>query len=199
MNEGSPVAARPYRMRARAESARATARRVLEVAVALFTEAPYEEVSLEAVADRAGVAKRTVLRRFGSKEALFLAAMEHAGGEELRRRSEAPVGDIPGAVANVVAHYERFGANRLRMLAQEDRIPVIAENVALGRSFHRAWVERIFAPLLEGLGPAERRRRVAALGALTDVYTWRLLRRDLSRADTERTLVALIRTLEGER
>ena len=41
---------------------------------------------------------------------------------------------------------------------------------------------------------------MASLVLLTDVYTWRLLRRDLdlSRADTERTLVELITKLDGE-
>jgi hypothetical protein len=35
---------------------------------------------------------------------------------------------------------------------------------------------------------------------LTDVYTWKLLRRDLrlSRSDTEETLTELINKLEGE-
>jgi hypothetical protein len=62
------------------------------------------------------------------------------------------------------------------------------------------WVERTFAPLIEGLTGAARERRIAALVALTDVYTWKLLRRDLglSRSDTERTLVELINKLEGE-
>jgi hypothetical protein len=37
------------------------------------------------------------------------------------------------------------------------------------------------------------------LVAITDVYTWKLLRRDLglSRAETERTLSELIMALEG--
>lgn len=191
---------RPYRMVARADAARATANRVLDVAVELFTEKPYEDVSLEDVAGRAQVTKRTVLRRFGSKEELFSTAMERSGREEMRQRDAAPVGDVAGAVANVVEHYERWGANRLRLLAQEDRIAVVAADVAAGRRYHWSWVERTFAPLIDGLKGAARKRRIAALVALTDVYTWKLLRRDLglSRADTERTLVELISKLEGE-
>jgi AcrR family transcriptional regulator len=193
------VGRRPYRMTARADAARATADRVLEVAVELFTERPYEDVSLEEVAGLAQVTKRTVLRRFGSKEVLFLTAMERAVREEVRLRDAAPVGDVAGAVANVVDHYERFGANRLRLLSQEDRIAVVAENVEAGRQYHWSWVERTFAPLIDGHKAAARKRRIAALVALTDVYTWKLLRRDLglSRAETERTLVELIIKLEG--
>jgi AcrR family transcriptional regulator len=190
---------RPYRMSARAEAARATENRVLDAAVELFTDEPYDDVSLDAIAARADVAKRTVLRRFESKEGLFVAAMDRAALEEMRKRDEAPVGDVPGAVANVVAHYERCGVNRLRMLAQEDRIAVVADNVAMGRRFHWQWVERTFAPLLAGLSPPERKRRTAALVAVTDVYTWKLLRRDLglSRAETERVLIEMIGNTEG--
>jgi len=198
MKEGASER-RPYRMAVRAEAAEATARRVLDAALELFTDRPYEEVSLDDVAARSGVVKRTVLRRFGSKEELFVAAMNQAVEEMVTQREAAPVGDVAGAVANVVEHYERWGANRLRLLSQEDRIPVVAENVTGGRGYHRSWVERTFAPLLEGLRGAARTRRVAALIVLTDVYTWKLLRRylGLSRRQTERTLVDLITTLEG--
>jgi AcrR family transcriptional regulator len=199
-DEGVRSSKRPYRMVARADAAVATANRVLDVALVLFTERSYEDVSVEEIARRARVTKRTVLRRFGSKEALFLAAMERGGREEMRARDEAPVGDVAGAVANVVEHYERWGANRLRLLAQEDRIAVVAQDVEIGRRYHWSWVERTFAPVIDGLTGAARKRRIAALVALTDVYTWKLLRRDLglSKGDTERTLVEVIDKLEGE-
>lgn len=190
---------RPYRMGARAEAAEATATRVLDVAVQLFTDKPYDEVSLELIAAEAGLSKRTVLRRFGSKEALFGEAMTRARDEMIAHRQAAPVGDVAGAVANVIDQYERWGRNRLRLLEQEDRIPLIAEWVRGGREWHWGWVERVFAPQLKGLRGGQRKRRAAALVVLTDVYTWRLLRLDLelSRADTERTLVDMINRLEG--
>ncbi|HET8864004.1 MAG TPA: helix-turn-helix domain-containing protein, partial [Solirubrobacterales bacterium] len=169
---------RPYRMGVRAEAAEATVRRVLDVALRLFTDNPYNDVSLELVAAEAGVSKRTVLRRFGSKEALFGEAMTQARDEMIADRQAAPLGDVPGAVANVIGNYERWGMNRLRLLEQEDRIPLIAEWVQGGREWHWGWVERVFAPQLKGIRGAKRRRRLAALVVLTDVYTWRLLRID---------------------
>ena len=187
-------------MQARADAAEATGARVLDAAVELFTESPFDEVSLEQVANRSGVATRTVIRRFGSKEDLFGSAMRRAAEIMMAQRNEAPVGDIAGAVRNVIAHYEKWGENRLRLIAQEDRIDVVRENVRGGRAFHRDWVERTFAPLLVGFAGAARQRRVAALIALTDVFMWKLLRRDhgLSRAQTERTIVELITALQGE-
>jgi AcrR family transcriptional regulator len=186
-------------MTARADAARQTASRVIAVALELFTEKPYEDVSLDEVGGRAGVTKRTVIRRFGSKEGLFAAAMQSVAPEIVRQREAAPVGDVAAAVRNVVDHYERWGANRLRLLSQEDRIPVVARHVEEGRRYHWSWVERTFAPLIEGRNGAAKKRRIATLVALTDVYTWKLLRRDLglSRAETERTLVELIHKLEG--
>lgn len=193
------TARRPYRMDSRAVASEATSTRILDAAVRLFTDRPYEDVSLEVVASEAGVTKRTVLRRFGSKDALFGEAMQRARDEMIRQREAAPVGDVAGAVANVVEHYERWGANRLRLLAQEDRLPLIAEWVQGGRAWHRRWVQRVFAPQIAQLRGPERRRRIAALVVLTDVYTWRLLRLDLglSRRETERTLVDLINRLPG--
>jgi len=199
MNMEARADRRPYRMSARAEAAEATMTRVLNVAVRLFTDNPYDEVSLERVAAEAGVTKRTVLRRFGSKETLFGEAMTVARDEMIAHRQGAPVGDVAGAVANVVGQYEHWGRNRLRLLEQEDRIPLIAQWVQGGREWHWGWVERVFAPQLEAVRGAERRRRHAAIVVLTDVYTWRILRLDLrlTRADTERALVDLINRLEG--
>jgi len=200
MNDGAAdTPTRSYRMAARAEAAQATASRVLDEAVELFSDHSYEDVSLDEVASRAGVTKRTVLRRFGSKDELFVTAMQRAVTEMMHGLDEAPVGDVAGAVANVMDHYERWGRNRLRLLAQEDRIAVVADNVAGGRLYHRSWVERTFEPLIRGRRGAARKRRVATLMWLTDVTTWKLLRQDLelSRADVERVIVEQIQHLEG--
>jgi hypothetical protein len=86
--------------------------------------------------------------------------MDLASSEIRRHRLEAPVGDVAGAVHNVIDGYERWGANHLRLISQEDRIPVVREMVERGRRGHRQWVQRTFAPLLGGLGNAARRRRV---------------------------------------
>jgi AcrR family transcriptional regulator len=185
---------RPYKMRARAEAAEATGDRIREAAVELFSDNPFDDVSLDMIAERAGVTTRTVIRRFGSKEELFVTSMDRARDEAVAQRNTAPVGDVAGIVRNVVEHYERWGNNRLRMIEQEEKIAVIADNAEYGRRFHRDWVTRVFAPMLEGLTGRSRERRVAALILLTDVFTWRLLRKDLglSRRETEGTIVEIV-------
>lgn len=49
--------------------------RILDVATALFLGHGYGATSIEAVAKRAGISKRTFYHRFGSKEALFEAVV----------------------------------------------------------------------------------------------------------------------------
>lgn len=191
---------RPYRMRARAEAAEETRRRILEAVISLHMERYYDQISLEAVAERAGVTVQTVLRRFGSKERLIDAATEVARGRVIRQRGEAPVGDVAGAVENLVDHYEEWGDSTLRLLAQEDRVPAFRRATDAGRSMHREWVERTFAPLLDGRSGEARERLLAELIAVCDVYFWKILRRDLGlgRGQTETALVETIFALKGD-
>jgi AcrR family transcriptional regulator len=191
---------RAYTMQARAKATEETGDRILDAAFALFTDYPFEDVSLDAVAERADVATRTVIRRFRSKEDLFVTAMNRARDEMIAHRNAAPVGDISGIVHNVIGQYERWGDNRLRMIAQEEKIDIVGANARGGRQFHRDWVARVFAPMLKGFRGPARKRRINGLIVLTDVFTWKLLRRDhgLSRKETEQTLIELIQAFERE-
>jgi AcrR family transcriptional regulator len=191
---------RPYRMRARAEAAAETGRRILEAVIELHMERYYDQVSLEDVAERAEVTVQTVIRRFGSKERLIVAATEAANRQVVRQRDQAPVGDIEGAVKNLVDHYEEWGDGVLRLLAQEERVVAFRAVTDAGRALHYEWVERVFAPLLAKRAGKARRRLLAELIAICDVYFWKLLRRDLglSREQTELAIRETILALEGE-
>ncbi len=191
---------RPYRMRARAEAAAETGRRILEAVIELHTERFFDQVSLEDIAERAGVTVQTVIRRFGSKERLIEAAAEAANRDVVRQRDQAPVGDIEGAVKNLVDHYEEWGDSVLRLLAQEERVAAFRAVTDAGRALHYEWVDRTFAPLLAKRTGEERQRLLAELIAICDVYFWKLLRRDLglSREQTELAIRETILALEGE-
>ena len=141
----------------------------------------------------------TVIRRFGSKERLIEAAAEEANRRVLRQRDQAPVGDVEGAVRNLVDHYEEWGDGVLRLLAQEERVPAFRAVTDTGRALHYEWVERTFAPLLAGRAGTSRRRLLAELIAVCDVYFWKLLRRDLglSREQTELAIREVILALKG--
>ena len=177
-------------MKVRADASQATGQRILEAAHQRFGELPYDQVSLQAVAEQAGVTVQTVLRRFASKERLFAAVAAWMSVQVRGERGPAPVGDVAGVVSALVDHYERRGDHRLNLLAQEQRTPAIRDVTDAGRRYHHAWVERSFAPQLARLSKPERRLRLAQLDAVTDVYVWKVLRRDLGlgRDETERAL-----------
>lgn len=169
----------------------------MEVAADAFGEHWYDDVTLREIASAAGLALQTVVNHFGTKEALFAAAWERieAGIEGTRWRAKP--GDLEGAVATLITDYERTGDMILRTLAVEERVPVVAPVLARGRQGHQDWVERMFGSALHGLRGAERKRRLAQLVVVTDVYTWKLLRRDkrLGRSQTQLAVLELVRAL----
>lgn len=189
------TATRRYRMRERADALDATRRSILDAAV----EVGDPRVPLAAIAARAGVSQRTVLRHFGDRSGLFAAAMAHGNTQIAAERFAVPAGDIGAAVANLVAHYERVGDGVVARLAEEGTDERIDEVLDSGRALHRRWVEQKLGPLLGTLPPGTRRRRLAQLAAVCDVYTWKLLRRDsgLGADETERAIAELVRDLTG--
>ena len=178
MKSGGSQGLRPYRMSARAQAAEATAQAIIAAARALFAERPYDQVSLPAIAERAGVTVQTVLRRFGSKEELFAAAAQQRSGQ------------IRGDVTHLVAHYERWGDEQAYLLAQEARVAAIRVITDAGRRYHRDWVTKAYGPALATLPSATRRRKLAQLTAVTDLATWRLLRRELG-LSRDQTIAAI--------
>ena len=190
---------RSYRMTSRATAAAATGERILDAAAQVFYEKA--DLPLEDVARRAGVTVQTVIRRFGGREGLFAAALERESGRVRDQRDTAPVGDVEAAVRVLLDHYEEYGDKVLTLLALESRSSAAAQVVAQGRLLHRSWCERILAPALAGLDDGPRARRLAQLVAVTDVYTWKLLRRDagLSRDVVELALRELLTPLMGDR
>lgn len=188
---------RPYRGHVQAEVAALTAQRILQAAFELYEEQWLDQITLDQIAERAGVTVQTVIRRFGSKEQLLAAAGQQAYAQARQQRDEAPVGDISGAIGDLLAHYEAVGKRVLRSLAQEERDPALHQMMEEDRLAYRQWVERVFAPFLASSDDQRRARLVAQLVAITDVYVWKLLSQDmgLSREQTELALQELVRAL----
>ena len=185
-------ATRTYTMGARADSAAATRERILRAAVTMFLEEDHEDVTLTRIAKAASVSHQTVLNHFQSKDGVIRAAAELIGAETRSVRAAEP-GDVPGAVHALVDDYERMGDANFRWAASADRIGTIAEVLDGARAGHQAWLAELFADDLPA-ATAARQRAINALHAATDVYTWKLLRRDLglSRAETEKTVADLV-------
>lgn len=188
---------RPYDMTVRGRRAADTADRILDATRALLEERPVVEVTLPAIAQRSGVAVRTVLRHHGSHDGVLAATAESVAADIRTRRDASPAGDVTAAIADLIDHYERDGALVLRLLSQEPGGDAFAADAAnAGRDYHRTWVQRCLVP--DDTEPNARELLTDALVAATDLYVWKLLRLDYGRsrphvtATVERTVRALL-------
>ena len=183
---------RAYRMAARAEGVEATRSAILDACLMLSTQQPIALITLDAVASQARVSVQTILRHFASKAGLIEATVAY-GTELIAAARTADPGDIDSAVHRLLDQYDAGeGKLALLLLAQEETDPeAVATIAATGKSVHRRWVEDVFAPYTND--PAV----IDLLVVATDVYTWKLLRRDrgLSRIDTEARVHALINAI----
>jgi AcrR family transcriptional regulator len=172
---------RPYQQTARADAAKATGRDILDAFLRRLMTQWFDEITLDAVAADAGVTVQTVIRRFGGKEGLLESAMQILG-EQVNARRSTPSGDLDQVVRKLLHDYEQSGDAIIRLLALEPRHPALKKVMDYGRTEHRAWVTRAFSSTLEGIEPVARKKALDSLVIATDVYTWKLLRRDMARS-----------------
>lgn len=180
---------RTYRATVQEEMKALSRQRIIDTVVKLNEDEWLDTITLQQIADEAGLTVKTVQRHFGSKENLLVEVhTDVLSRPEMQRREPEP-GNITEAVACVVAHYEVMGRSLWRLLMQEDRYPSLRPLLENGRSFHTTWVQRAFAPQLAA-NPA----LLNPLYTLTDLFTWKLLRleRGLSMVETEETMVGMI-------
>jgi AcrR family transcriptional regulator len=186
-------AKRQYTMSARADGVATTRQRIVAAARQLLLEEHYEDVTLASIARAAGTSHQTVLNHFESKEGVARAVAAELGAETTSLRATAKHGDAADVVRVLVDDYERMGDANVRWAVMSDRLGDLAEVLDEARAQHQAWLGSLFEDQL----PRDARSRrpiVNALHAATDVYTWKLLRRDLhlSRSETEKTMTALV-------
>lgn len=139
------------------------ARRILEAAGRLFAQRGFDAVSMTGVAAEAGVSKANIFHHFGSKRALYLAALRDAceqttellgpaegDGETVRTRLER-------FLAGHLEHlHERAGLTRLvvrELLEPDDDGGKELAEEAFGQGF-----ERLVALIREGQAAGELRR-----------------------------------------
>ncbi|MGY1692747.1 TetR/AcrR family transcriptional regulator [Geodermatophilus sp. SYSU D01105] len=138
---------------------------VLAAATALFLERGYVETSIDDVAVRAGVAKKTVYNHFVDKERLFTevvlgttATAETFADELVRALDE--VADVEGALHELarrhLASVTRPQVVRLRRLASAEsrRFPELA------REYHQRAPDRVISALAAAFADLGRRGRL---------------------------------------
>ncbi len=191
---------RAYDMTARAAKAEATKERIRVSAMELYCERPIENFTLEDVAERAETTVQTVLRAFGSKENVIYAGLEELNSRGVLIKPTVP-GDGAAAVAAIYELYEGIGDLVMRRLNDEERHPALKPILEEGRQHHNEAVATAFAPQLARLRGAQRTLLLNALIVATDVYVWKLLRRDmgLGRAAAEAIVRKIINgVINGE-
>jgi AcrR family transcriptional regulator len=192
-------ARRKYDMSKRSRAAQETGERIVWAMVECFTTTPYPAIRLSDVAGRAGVTTQTVLRRFGSKAGLMIAAVAaaSAGVDEL----QAPDLGLEEAIEALLSTYAEYGDVMAKMFAEAHLVEGLEPIAAQGRADYLEWLDRSFARHLAAtVTDVERRIRMAQLIAVCDVATWQLLRRDgaLDIKQSQLAMTALIRSvLEG--
>lgn len=167
---------RSYEMRARREATQATHEAIVQAAVDSVIAERSLAITLNTIADRAGVSVKTLLRHFGTREPLIAAAWARIHQDVIVERTTPPE-DADEALRVLLEHYEHRGDMMLGLLSEEGDDPRARIMCDTGRMEHRRWVQEVFAGRLPKQ-PAARSRVVDALVVATDLYSWKLLRRD---------------------
>ena len=183
-NPKPPQGPRSYRQSARAEAAHATRREILNAFSACMQTGWFDESTLDEVAERAGVNVRTVIRAFGGKDGLLQHFVDHFSAP-IREQRRTPAQDPRAAVEALFEIYEVWGDSVIRNLAQEPRHPALSILLDHGRTNHRRITEETYARWLDPLSGDDRQLTLDALVAATDIYVWKLARRDMRRSREE--------------
>jgi AcrR family transcriptional regulator len=193
------ASSRTYTKVARAEAEEHTRTALIAAANEAFLSEPWERASLDSIAKRAGVTKQTLLRHFGSKDGLLEQMLRLAIAQVEEQRLSAPTDDIPGAVDNLLDHYEERGGRAMRSTNLDVGGP-LAEIAQVARQFHYDWIDHAFGRWLTPASSTERARLRAALIAICDVQSWWILTHDLglSRGEVRATLILSIGRLLGD-
>lgn len=191
---GMAEAKRRYSMAGRAVTAQATRERIQTAAAELYRQRAIQDFTLDDVARRAGTTVKTVLRAFGSKEDLVMAALTTLTRSGVPTKPAVP-GDAAAAVGEIFDIYETVGDLVIARLSDERRLPALKPSLDEGRAGHREWVARAFEPYLR-TDP----KLLDMLDTITDVYVWKLLRRDrgMDRPAAESVMLAMLRAVLGD-
>jgi AcrR family transcriptional regulator len=179
-------------MAVRGQRAEETRQRIVDAARRLLDAGP-GELTLEKVAAGSTTSIQTVVRHFGNREGVVLAAI----GSLRRNPSSTEAAPSPAAAVTLLFDdYEEIGDRVLAILVDEHRAPGFAAAASTGRVDHREWVTLAFGNDVRR-HPARRRQAIiTALVVATDVYVWKLLRRDL-RLDRRRAEATMLRLVSG--
>lgn len=164
----------------RAERSERTRLAVAEALLELIGEGDLQPTAPR-IAERAGVALRTVFHHYEDMEALFAVASEMQGERMLalspRVDLDAPLdARINELVVNRAALHEAVTPVRRAALLLEHSSPTIAARLAWTRERGRKEIASVFRRELEARPPADRKELTEALTCATSWAAWQSLR-----------------------
>jgi AcrR family transcriptional regulator len=196
MSHESPTK-RKYELKKRAEEMADTRRRITEAAIDLHGSVGPSRTTMSAVAERAGVERRTLYRHFPTEADLFTACSAHYFAAhpwpDLRAWSAIrdPQERLTRALDELYAYYEDTESMLRNVLRDAELVDVARDAVAPLRAYLDA-----AADLLVAGRPARGRRRELLEGAVRhalDFATWRSLSANgVGRADAVTLVAALV-------
>ena len=115
--------------------------RILAAAKDLFAESGFDAVSINAIADRAGVSKANVFHHFKSKNDLYLAVLKIACSE-----SHAQIDQFGSDKGSFVARLRDYSASHLASILQDEKISRLVQRDLLenGPKRGKEFAEQVF-------------------------------------------------------
>jgi AcrR family transcriptional regulator len=186
-----------YELKQRAQDMAATHRRIIEAAIELHGTVGPSRTTMSAVAERAGVERRTLYRHFPNETDLFAAcSSEYFAANPWPdladwRAVRDPQERLARALDDLYAYYERTEPMLANVLRDSELVDSARDAVA---PLH-AYLEEAAGTLMAGRGARGRRRELvaAALRHALAFSTWRSLSANgIGRPDAVRLVAALV-------
>ena len=195
---------RKYELKKRAEQMAETHLRITEAAIELHGTVGPSRTTLSAVAERAGVERRTLYRHFPNEADLFAACSTHYFSANpwpdlgSWRAIRDPHQRLARALDELYAYYERNEPMLSNVLRDAELVDFARDAVA---PLH-AYLEEAAETLTIGRQVRGRRRQPlkAAVRHALAFSTWRSLSTNgIGRSDTAKLVTALIEAADGDR
>jgi len=157
--------------------------------------------SADQIAERAGVSRRVMFNHFADREDLLTHVAERQFQRVVGLKPEFPRQGSRRARAQafcaaIGGFYEHVAPVRRAAILFAHQSDVISSHMEMALRMHRAEVEAVFAPEIEGAPEEERAFLAKALAAATSFSFWDELRRNQG-LSLEETILAMQRFVEG--
>jgi hypothetical protein len=106
-------------------------------------------------------------------------------------------GDIQQALTILLDEYELMGDAVFRTIQIQDELPIAKKILEEGRCTHHAWCSRVFRPYLPDTTSSDYETSLLAFISATEIYLWKLLRKDLQMGykETYRVFLTMVEAL----